>query len=199
MIDEKFRGEKVEMVKRIIRQNNYHQYEKTHSQCIALGLNVNRTALDRFANKLELIDKANMSKQQVELQKIEQLEREAEQKRKELLSQSHPSLESSSRQYKTSQAASPVEHVPLDNYDRNKQHLAPDIQPQTRQITTPVQSVVMKRVTPTERSLNEMSYEQVKQRETEITFALGELKIRENELLQELISLSELLDSKQIN
>tara|TARA_R110000868_G_scaffold127057_10_gene334503 strand:+ start:3126 stop:3482 length:357 start_codon:yes stop_codon:yes gene_type:complete len=44
-----------------------------------------------------------------------------------------------------------------------------------------------------------MTYAQVKQRETEITFELGELKIREHKLLEELNSLSTLLDVKQFN
>jgi hypothetical protein len=44
-----------------------------------------------------------------------------------------------------------------------------------------------------------MSYEQVKRRETEITFELGELKIQENKLLEELNKLSAMLDSNQIN
>ena len=46
---------------------------------------------------------------------------------------------------------------------------------------------------------NVLSYEQVKQRETEITFELGELKIKENKLMDELNKLSKLLDSKQFN
>jgi hypothetical protein len=44
-----------------------------------------------------------------------------------------------------------------------------------------------------------MTYEQVKQRETEITFELGELRIKENKLMKELNDLSKLLDSKQFN
>lgn len=44
-----------------------------------------------------------------------------------------------------------------------------------------------------------MSYEQVKRRETEITFELGELKIKENKLLEELNKLAALLDTDQIN
>ena len=44
-----------------------------------------------------------------------------------------------------------------------------------------------------------MSYAQVKQRETEITFELGELKIREHKLLEELSALSTMLDIKQFN
>ena len=46
---------------------------------------------------------------------------------------------------------------------------------------------------------NVMSYEQVKHRETEITFELGELRIKENKLMEELNKLSILLDSKQFN
>ena len=44
-----------------------------------------------------------------------------------------------------------------------------------------------------------MTYNEIKQREAEITFALGELKIKETELLQELISLTEWLDKKEMN
>ena len=44
-----------------------------------------------------------------------------------------------------------------------------------------------------------MSYEQVKHRETEITFELGELRVKENRLMEELNKLSNLLDTKQFN
>lgn len=46
---------------------------------------------------------------------------------------------------------------------------------------------------------NMLTYEQVKHRETEITFELGELKIKENKLMDELNQLSKLLDTKQFN
>jgi len=42
----------------------------------------------------------------------------------------------------------------------------------------------------------DMTYEQVKQREAEITFELGALRIKENALLMELNSLSERLKDK---
>lgn len=42
----------------------------------------------------------------------------------------------------------------------------------------------------------DMTYEQVKQREAEITFELGALRIKENALLIELNSLSERLKDK---
>jgi hypothetical protein len=44
-----------------------------------------------------------------------------------------------------------------------------------------------------------MTYEQVKHRETEITFELGELKIKENKLMDELNKLSVMLDTKEFN
>ena len=164
MFDSKLRVEKVEMVKRIIRQNNYHQYEKTHTQCVELGLNVNRPALDRFANKLELIDKAELSKRQYQLHQIEVAKHQALEEQKQKQSQKLAEFADTSQQ---------VQAKPKKLVRRKIQAQAPRLQ--------------------------EMTYEQVKQREEEITFALGELKIRENELLQELISLSELLDNKQIN
>lgn len=165
MFDSKLKVEKVEMVKRIIRQNNYHHYEKTHRQCIDLGLNVNRAALDRFANKLELIDKAGLSKRQNELQQLEL-----------------------ARQQGAQQPAHMSTQVSTQSYQQN-------IAPQQQSISAHNSGTIRQ---PSVHN-TKMTYEQVKQRETEITFALGELKIRESELLQELISLSELLDNNQIN
>ncbi|WP_339720029.1 hypothetical protein [uncultured Paraglaciecola sp.] len=46
---------------------------------------------------------------------------------------------------------------------------------------------------------NKLTYDQVKKRETEITFELGKLKIQENRLMIELNQLSKLLDTKQFN
>lgn len=109
------------MVKRFIRENNYRDYEKTHNQCIAAGISVNRPALDRFADKLELIDKAERNKL------------------------------SFAESQQTSETAARVE---------------------------------------------DMTYEEVKQRETAITFELGALRIKENELLVELTSLSSRLKNK---
>lgn len=44
-----------------------------------------------------------------------------------------------------------------------------------------------------------MTYEQIIHRETEITFELGELRVKENRLMEELNKLSKMLDSKQFN
>jgi hypothetical protein len=44
-----------------------------------------------------------------------------------------------------------------------------------------------------------MTYEQVKHRETEITFELGELRVKENRLMEELNKLSKMLDTKEFN
>lgn len=191
MFDDKMKGEKVEMVKRIIRQNNYHQYEKTHSQCVDLGLNVNRSALDRFANKLELIDKAILAKRQQELHKLEQQERESRQKRK--AESSKGTLYQQEVYEPDFSGASSLESQPPPPPQAPKQKTSVNRTAKTKQSdsrTKQKSAGVKKHV---------MTYEEVKQRETEITFALGELKIKENELLQELISLTEMLDTNQVN
>lgn len=181
MFESKLKVEKVEMVKRIIRQNNYHHYEKTHRQCVELGLNVNRSALDRFANKLELIDKAGLSKRQNEIHQLELAKQQANQGLNQTSSQSY-------QQGPRQEHFSPSQ----DNSQFSSKEFRPNYQsqhnlPLTRQSVKP------------HITAKSMTYEQVKQRETEITFALGELKIKESELLQELITLSALLDDKQMN
>ena len=118
MLSGKSRAEQVEIIKQLIRQNNYRQNQKIYEQCLDLGLSVNVHSLSRFSEKLELLDRAERAKQMREQQ------------------------------------------GPTDK---------------------------------------KMSYAQVKQRETEITFELGELKIREHKLLEELSALSTMLDIKQFN
>lgn len=125
------KDDKVDLVKRLIRANNYRQYDKTLEQCTELGININRIALARFADKLQLIDKAERNKM---------LRKQAEER------QAPP-------------VAAPY---------RSQHDLAP----------------------------RDMTYEQVKQREAEITFELGALRIKENALLIELNSLSERLKDK---
>ncbi|MBT0586313.1 hypothetical protein [Alteromonas oceanisediminis] len=120
------KDEKVELVKRLIRANNYRQYDKTLEQCVELGININRIALTRFADKLELIDKAERSRAQ---------------------------RQQAERQQSNSSTSTPL-------------------------------------------AARDMTYEQVKQREAEITFELGALRIKENALLMELNSLSERLKDK---
>lgn len=50
------------MVKKIIRKYDYGNYEQTHKECVELGLNVNRPALDRFGEKLQMLDSQAKSK-----------------------------------------------------------------------------------------------------------------------------------------
>jgi arginine repressor len=121
MLSGKSKSEQVDAIKQLIRQNKYKNNDITFQQCIRMGLSVNQHSLSRFAEKLELLDRAERSKQ--------------------------------------------------INQDKQK----------------------------TSSSGQTLSYAQVKQRETEITFELGELKIRENKLLEELNTLSKLLDVKQFN
>jgi len=62
MFNKKLQVEKVEMVKKIIRKYDYGNYEATHKECVELGLNVNRPALDRFGEKLQMLDSQAKSK-----------------------------------------------------------------------------------------------------------------------------------------
>ena len=109
----KLQSEKLEVIKRLIRQNNYLNHDKTYEQCSEIGFNVNPTSLARFSEKLELLDR---------------------------LEESKLSNDGSATSF--------------------------------------------------------MSYEQIKERERAITFELGELKIRENKLMEELTSLSRRLAEK---
>lgn len=222
---EKLKVEKVELVKRVIRQNNYDQYEKTFRQCSELGLNINRQALDRFANKLELIDKAQLSKRQYELHKLELaqqeekeninqarteerhaqrvLEKKKQQQQQRQQQLRHQQIQQSRQSAIDAQREKDMElDAHLDSMDDDldpmlDEPLSDDVAP------APVMRERRKPQRQDSRRPNttqpELSYEQVKQRETEITFELGELKIRENELLQELIKLTEMLDKNQKN
>lgn len=58
MFGNKLKVEKVELVKKIIRQHNYTDFEQAHQECVALGIKVNRPALDNFALKLKQLDTA---------------------------------------------------------------------------------------------------------------------------------------------
>lgn len=53
------------MVKKIIRKYDYGNYEQTHKECVELGLNVNRPALDRFVEKLQMLDSQAKSKSKI--------------------------------------------------------------------------------------------------------------------------------------
>lgn len=121
MLSGKSKTEQVDVIKQLIRQNNYKDTDLTFKQCLHMGVSVNLHSLSRFAEKLELLDRAERNKQ----------------------------------------------------VNQNKLASPP--------------------------AMHSMSYMQVKQRETEITFELGELKIRENKLLEELNGLSKMLDLKQFN
>lgn len=121
MLTDKSRSDKVETIKKLIRQNNYKDSKKIFDQCMDIGISVNLHSLSRFTEKLELLDRADRSK------RLEKARRE-----------------------KTQPPAA-------------------------------------------------MTYEQVKRRETEITFELGELRIKENKLMEELSKVSKMLDSKEFN
>ncbi len=207
---EKLKVEKVELVKRVIRQNNYDQYEKTFRQCSELGLNINRQALDRFANKLELIDKAQLSKRQYELQKLEIAKQEQQEYREKARNAERSrQLNLQKKQQQNTQVTAGSQRLKdieldahLDSMDESLDPMLDDVieeTPRPQQRSRDRRSIDKRRARQPSTKKIELSYEQVKQRETEITFELGELKIRENELLQELIKLTEMLDKNQKN
>ncbi len=51
--------EKLETVKRLVRQNNYKDNDITYKQCQELGVTVNRVGLEIFARKLRTMDRAD--------------------------------------------------------------------------------------------------------------------------------------------
>lgn len=142
MFDKKLKVEKVELVKKVIRQNNYSHFEKSHEECLDLGINVNRPALDNFAKKLKQLDLAQKP----------QLDYEA------------PLQDTSSGNL-------------VDYFDR------------VRGVTT-AQAAPFNSV-----ELDGMTHQEAQERREAITFELGELKIKEHALLQELSHLSSKFDS----
>lgn len=63
MLSGKSRTEQVEIIKQLIRQHHYRDNQKTYERCLHLGLSVNFNSLQRFAEKLELLDRAERAKQ----------------------------------------------------------------------------------------------------------------------------------------
>lgn len=129
MFNKKLQVEKVEMVKKIIRKYDYGNYEATHKECVELGLNVNRPALDRFGEKLQMLDSQAKSKSKLLFDEVD----------------GDPEKESSIQ-------------------------LSPEPSPSMN---------LANNVSPSE-------YGKFANRSDEITFELGALRIRENELLKEL-------------
>lgn len=136
MFNKKLQIEKVEMVKKIIRQNSYLNFDKSHKQCIELGIRVNRPALDNFGKKLKQLDLAKKPKSSIA-------------------------------------------------QDNNRTHSGGEIlefkKPDSKGNSHAVIDIVS------------MTLEEAKQREMEITYELGELKIKENTLLNELAVISKKL------
>ena len=142
-----------------------------------MGISIDIDALSRFSNKLEVIDRAELAKKQNEIQEIQQAQMLSRASKAEPLpQQSHsPQPQIEKRQAPAPQPAASPSRVSKPNQDH------------------PVHR--MRRGS----NHRELTYQEVKQREAEITFELGELKIRESELLEELITLSQMLDDNQFN
>ncbi|MCY7293830.1 hypothetical protein [Alteromonas sp. a30] len=129
MFGKKLKVEKVELVKKIIRQYNYTDFEKAHQECVGLGIKVNRPALDNFALKLKQLDTAEKPKLDLSPPPIHQ---------------TRGSL--------------------VDYFDNVREGIA----------------------TFSHIEVDSMTAEQASERKNAITLELGELKIKEHALLQEL-------------
>jgi hypothetical protein len=142
MYDKKLRVEKLELVKRLIRKNDYNQYDKTHNECIELGLNVRRAALDKLADKLALLDKKSPPKLDFE--------------------KSPEHMVNADIAFGDEYAEESRDFIQIGN----------DLSQQAAKTTKTYES-----------------FEEMEQRQSEITFELGTLKIKEHELLTELSQL----------
>jgi len=194
--------EKIDIVKRLIRSNNYQQIERVYLRCIELGIHVNRTALSRFAQKLELIDRA---------------ERQA--KRKKNLSEfgfepqtktvysnkQNADMALSAEPKTTNQTEHPapqpvVAHQPPVVHSSQAQTTTTTLPPSTATdsplLAISQESVSSLPVSSQENTKKTISYGEAKRRETEITFELGALKIKEHALLEELNELAQIIEDK---
>ncbi|MCV2884198.1 hypothetical protein OE749_05785 [Aestuariibacter sp. AA17] len=159
------KSEKIELVKHIIRQNQYQHLDRCFQQVTALGMSVNMSALKRFAEKLKLIDQVTQQKDR------------------------HSTSSPLASTPVKDDLISAVDDVLSEDEPSNQVTNAVSSQSPPFTVTRNGLEVPFTAdgvtLTPTE----------IKKREAEITYELGALKIRESELLQELIVLSELLEN----
>lgn len=157
MFKDKIQVEKLERVKQIVRAHNYSNYERAHQDCQELGINVNRPALDRFADRLFETDKGRKHTKLTPVAASVQLAASA------------PEVTESG-----------IRITPKSAKDkRNKTSHKRDKKQATTPSSQPHSSTETQLAPP-------LSYTDVQKRTHEITFELGQLKIRENELLMEL-------------
>lgn len=199
--------EKIDIVKRLIRANNYEHCDRTFEQCVELGIQVNRVALGRFAAKLELIDKAERQRNRRNAAKPAASKPQQTTKPKATTTspqapanprRTQPTFEKTSSLEIAASGGQPVSNAPRQRQADVMSHelnLVIDAEP-AREAPQVIESALQNMqasVPPMPLLPEEMTYEQVKQREAEITFELGAMKIKEHALLQELNALSEKL------
>ncbi|MFC3095705.1 hypothetical protein DRW07_07675 [Alteromonas sediminis] len=171
--------EKIDIVKRLVRSHNYQHIENVYTRCVELGIHVNRSALTRFAQKLALIDRAE-------------------------------------RQVKKKKHLSDFDFEPktqtfyAEKQTQEEYQLAADYEPEPQAQTYPVEpkpipspAAVSVADIASASSANEvqnnkkvLSYGEAKRRETEITFELGALKIKEHALFEELNEIAQIIEDK---
>lgn len=191
--------EKVDIIKRLIRANNYQHCERVMEQCIELGIHVNRVGLTRFAAKLELIDKAERQRNRRKSAQAKQANIATHNQKKPVLKQptQRPSQNSSYRTDipKVDYQAPYEEHFsetfsldtppPTNSKVVHLNSRAAVGAAQVLAAPTQTQSVQPSAIP------DKLTIEQVQQRKAAITLQLGEMKIREHALLQELNALAE--------
>lgn len=146
--------EKLETVKRLVRENNYKNNDITYKQCQELGVTVNRVGLEIFARKLRTMDRA----EEVNSHKLHSMAEETRQ----ATSRRTLTFERSSVELGSFNSVSPYA-----SHSSNITHL--------NQVENRRQSGTFD---PAERK-------------REITFELGTIKVREQQLLIELNSLDD--------
>lgn len=165
--------EKVEVVKRLIRSHNYGDIEKVYIRCLEYGIHVNKTALYRFSQKLSLLDKAN----RVSTRKVIDIPARGLESFQQHIEDSGPKVEPMLVQPQQVTAEPSLEvNATLPNSNNSKNNKANTNKTNNRN--------------------SAISFSEAKRREAEITFELGAMKIKEHALLEELNSLSKIIDEK---
>lgn len=152
--------EKLETVKRLVRENNYKNNDITYQQCQKLGVTVNRVGLEIFARKLRTMDRA----EEINSQKLHSMAEEARQ----AASQRSLTFERSSVELGSFNSVSPYA-----SHSSNITHLS---QVESRRKNSSFDPAERKR---------------------EITFELGSIKVREQQLLHELNNLAIIEDAAE--
>lgn len=163
--------EKLETVKQLVRANNYKDNDKTYQQCLELGVYVNRVGLEEFSRKLRSLDRN------------EEIDAMRSTYSPSSHSQSHKPTSNPISYEKSSYSFGQSSNVTQAVFnDRNGL--------QESSSNGALDNIEAMTSSSNHNISHARQYKEAKQREAEITFELGEMKIREFQLLQELNNLA---------